>query len=397
MPSTRSDNAARWAAIAIGFSVPVSVAADNILMPLVFLLWILGGNFREKFRIIRENPVALSALGLLGCLAMGMFYGNAPFHKALDTLGKYIDLLFVPVFITLFRNEAARKWALKAFVASMLLTLFLSYMLKFGVLHQSAVFRGFAANPYVFKLHITQNFFMSYAAMILAAWAFDEKNGKRRFVSGILALAALFNVLFMVQGRIGYVVLALLLLYLFLQKFGKKGLIFGMLATLLLGSAAYYGSNEFHQRISVAAEEFIHWHRGQATKDSDSIGQRLEYDVNTLGIVREHPFFGVGTGGFQGAYAAEVEHTGMLPTHHPHNEFLLIAAQTGLIGLILLLNLFRVEWREAGRLPANESLLARGLVIAMASGCLFNSFLLDHAEGLFFAFMTGVLFSGRPE
>ena len=393
--SKSADTAAKWAAIAIGFSVPVSVALDNVLMLAVPIFWLASGHFREKYAIIRNSNTALAALALIGLLAIGMLYGNASFLDALDTFGKYIDLLYVPVFVTLFRDRNARKWALDAFVASMLLTLLLSYLLKFGIMHQNAILRGFADNPYVFKLHITQNFFMSYAALILATWAFNEKDPKTRILSGILAALALFNVLFMVQGRIGYIVLALLLPYLFIRKFGAKGLAIGMLAVILLGSTAYFGSKEFHQRIDIAVSEFSHWHPGQASQQSSSIGERMEYYTNTLKIIREHPFFGVGTGGFDQAYASRVANTPMLATHNPHNEFLLIASQLGLPGLMLLLSLFVIQWREAGRLPAREQYLAHGLVLAMMSGCLFNSFLLDHAEGLFFAFMTGVLFSGK--
>jgi uncharacterized membrane protein YccC len=42
--------------------------------------------------------------------------------------------------------------------------------------------------------------------------------------------------------------------------------------------------------------------------------------------------------------------------------------------------------------------LARGLVIAIAVGGVFNSLLLDHTEGLLFAWLTAVLYAGynRP-
>jgi O-antigen ligase len=236
---------------------------------------------------------------------------------------------------------------------------------------------------------------MAYCALILAVWSFFEGGKERRLIHGSLAMLAVVNVLFMVQGRTGYIVLAAFILYLFFRRFGKKGLLVGMLATALLGTSAYFGSNAFRERVDIAASEFIHWHKGHATKDTNSIGQRLEYDANTLAIIEKHPLFGVGTGGFRQAYAEEVNGTAMIPTHHPHNEFLLISSQLGLPGLALLLMLFYVEWIEAGRLPVVENHLARGLVLAMITGCLFNSFLLDHAEGLFFAFMTGVLFSAR--
>ena len=41
--------------------------------------------------------------------------------------------------------------------------------------------------------------------------------------------------------------------------------------------------------------------------------------------------------------------------------------------------------------------LAGIMVIAMAVGCLFNSFLLDHTEALFYAWLSGLLYAGlRP-
>ena len=66
-----------------------------------------------------------------------------------------------------------------------------------------------------------------------------------------------------------------------------------------------------------------------------------------------------------------------------------------MIGLALLLHLFWQHWRLAPRLATSfETHLSRGLLLTIAVGCLFNSFLLDHTEGLLFAWMTGLCFSG---
>jgi O-antigen ligase len=85
----------------------------------------------------------------------------------------------------------------------------------------------------------------------------------------------------------------------------------------------------------------------------------------------------------------------MDPAGHPHNEYLLMTAQLGIAGLVALLALFWVPWRLAPRLTlAHEGVLARGLVLTIAVGSLFNCLLLDHTEGLFFAWGLGVLFGG---
>ena len=65
LPS-RADACARAFAIALGFSIPVSVALDNILLALLLVSWLASGDFREKFAAIKSNPVALAALQAAG-------------------------------------------------------------------------------------------------------------------------------------------------------------------------------------------------------------------------------------------------------------------------------------------------------------------------------------------
>jgi len=84
-----------------------------------------------------------------------------------------------------------------------------------------------------------------------------------------------------------------------------------------------------------------------------------------------------------------------LPLRQPENQYLLIAVQFGLLGLAAVLAVFVVQWRLAWQLasPADTQLV-QGLIILMAVGSLFNSFLLDHTEALFYAWLTGLLFAG---
>ena len=122
---------------------------------------------------------------------------------------------------------------------------------------------------------------------------------------------------------------------------------------------------------------------------------RLEWYRNSFAVIRMHPIIGSGTGSFPKAYADRTSGSTLKPTVNPHNEFLHITAQTGLVGLAALLALFAIQWRAASRLVSPlETHLARGLVVAFVIGCLFNSLLLDHTEGLFFAWLTALLYAG---
>jgi hypothetical protein len=50
-------------------------------------------------------------------------------------------------------------------------------------------------------------------------------------------------------------------------------------------------------------------------------------------------------------------------------------------------------WWQAARLEPDAAIAARGLVLTVAVGSLLNSLLIDHTEGLLFAWMAGVLFA----
>ena len=79
----------RHTAVALGLSLPISVALDNVLLVLLLAAWLASGRWHEKYRLIRRNPVALSALALLAWIALGLAWGNGPLSDGLVYLRKY--------------------------------------------------------------------------------------------------------------------------------------------------------------------------------------------------------------------------------------------------------------------------------------------------------------------
>jgi O-antigen ligase len=105
--------------------------------------------------------------------------------------------------------------------------------------------------------------------------------------------------------------------------------------------------------------------------------------------------FGTGTGSFAMSYAEQVKGTGSVASKNPHNDFMLITVQTGVFGLAALLWLLWQQWRLAPLLPTPlERGLAQGLVVMMGITCMLNSALLDHTEGLLYAWLTALLYAG---
>jgi O-antigen ligase len=391
--TTHADRAARWSAIALGFSIPISAALDGVLTGVVLAAWLASGSYREKLDGILRNPVALAALLLYAMLIVGALYGERFPGDTTRFLGKYADLLLIPVFAYCLRDATDRSRALYALAASLVLTLALSFVVKTGWLPELPVIKGDAANASVFKKSLSHNILISFGAFLFMTLALGSATPRARWLWVGLAFLATVNVLLMVQGRTGYVILGALAFYGGYCWKGWRGLGATLAAAAVLGAALAATPNPARDRVVLMIEEAQAWQPGKP--NPTSIGLRLEYYRNSIAIVGDHPVAGAGTGSFPKAYAEKTRGTGVDQPGNPHNEYLLVAMQTGLIGLVLLFHLFWQHWRLAPRLATPlETHLAHGLLVTIAVGCLFNSLLLDHTEGLLFAWMTGLLYGG---
>ena len=391
-----AEDIVRWLVVVLGFSIPISVAADNILLAIIGGCWLLGGGYREKLEAIRANPVALAAVALFALYLAGMLYTIGNDSEVLNTVSKGARLLLIPAVIPLMRDMRWRRRGIVAFQASMIVTLVLSYLIWSGLLPATVWLKGTPADPVAFKAHITHNVFMAFAAFMFALAAVDAKTRRMRIVLGVLCAAAVANVLVMVPGRTGHIVLIVLFTYFLYRQLGAKGFAVAGVALGALAVVVFLSPDTMlHKRITLADDELQQWRAGTPPDLRNSIGQRLEILRNTLAVIRDNPVLGVGTGGFGEAYAARAIRSGDMLTNNPHNEFLMIVAQFGLAGLLVLICVFTTQWLVAARLPDRfDQAAARGFVIAMVVASILSSTLVDHAEGLFFVYMSALLFAG---
>jgi O-antigen ligase len=210
----------------------------------------------------------------------------------------------------------------------------------------------------------------------------------------LLAVGAVADVLMFVQGRTGQLVLCILILVWSVRWFGLRGLVGSVISVAMLIALSYAVSPVFYQRVAKTVEEMERAQVESVAPESSSVGVRLEWYQNTVNLITAHPLVGVGTGSFPRAYAAMVTDPAAVKPAHPHNQYLLTSAELGIVGLLVLPALFGILWwrfRQAGGNLYAE--LGQGAVLLMAIGCAFNSFFLDHTEGLFFAWVISAAFA----
>jgi O-antigen ligase len=391
--AAQARRAALWIAVAIGVSLPISTALDTILVVALLACWIASGPYRDQWAALRANSFVRFPCFVFLLYVAGTTYSSAGAEEIVHALDKAAVILLIPVLIALRPTRELRERAELGFMAAMLLTLALSFLIWLGAVPGGGLLKGIEEDPTVFKMHITHGVLMAFAALMFASRARAALSSTWKIGLAVAAGLAAFNVLFMVHGRTGQVVLLVLAAYALIAWYRWRGVAMAAGLGAAMAATVYLApSSALHERVQVTLAEIEDWRAG---KPAQLRNLRLESWGNSVEIVRQHPLIGVGTGGFAGAYARQVEGTGMRVVGQPESQYLLTAVQLGLVGLAALVALFAGQWRLAARLETRaDTELARGLVLTLAVGCLFNSFLLDHTEALFYAWLSGLLYAG---
>lgn len=372
--------------------VPISTTGGAIASTALVVCWFLGGVRERGLGVLVRNPVGVAALAMFGWMAASVLWSAEPTDESLRMLVKYRPLLFVPILLSLFEDERLRRWTTTAFVGTMVLVLFASLPARLGWI--APTHWATSHNGGVFKNHLVQNVLMAFAAFLLARSAMA--GGRWRWVKAVLAGLATVNVLCLVDGRTGYLLVGVLALYLCGTRWGAAGLVRGFVGAAIAGVVLLAFVPTFRNRIGRAVDEFAGYRAGGSIGDRNSIGLRLQFWETSLAVAAERPLLGHGVGSFESAYAVEADTRGIIATRNPHNEYLMTLVQTGAVGTLLLVLLFGGQWHLAGRLPPDRRVLARGLVLLVAVGCVFNSMLLDNTESHVYALFSAVAFAGLP-
>lgn len=386
----RAHKAGRYLAVATGFILPLSSSLTDACTLLVLVLWFAAGHYKQFWRQVRTHAVIRSSLLLLAVLAIGVLYTSAPWGEALGILKKYRELIFILAFVPFLVEEADRKRALLAFGAAMGVTLLVSFYQVY-LAPETQTFRYSQGTP--FKSAITHSLFMAMFAFGLITHLVRHRENKKGMAGwGLLLALAVFNLFFMVDGRTGYVIFYLLALLFVIQTFKWRAAALGLAALIalhfLLSSVSGVYQLEWDR-----LENGIHRYLDTGDVNS-SIALRLEFIRNSYEIMMLSPWIGHGTGSFKGKYeeiaeAKKLKHI----TVNPHNEYLMLGVQAGLVGIGFFLYFLFTLWKCSFALDPYHRNLAQGLALTAAAGCFANSFLLDHTEGALIVFLAAVLYA----
>ncbi|WP_044418012.1 O-antigen ligase family protein [Halarcobacter anaerophilus] len=332
------------------FLIPIHNGAKSSMFFVMLALFLYRRDYWFYLKDAFSNKVVQAFLLFYFINAFGMLYtDNIAYGKAHMDKAKY--LLFPLMFLSFFDKRFAWR-VVTAFILGMLVAEIFSYLIHFGIfplefsIGKYEIWETKVYSPAPFQHHGAHSVGLALVVAILLYELLNKKHislGIKIFSLAFMTTASL-NMSF-IASRTGYVLYIFILFIVVLLTFRKK--LFKILAiTIILlsiiSTLAYNYSNTVNSRVNqtVSSIENI-------LKDDNynsSLGLRIGFTKYAIEIIEDNLFFGVGTGDHMDTVRAIIpeKHNYIADKkllHKPHNVYIQILLQTGLLGGISFLYL----------------------------------------------------------
>ena len=380
-------NARQVSAIATAFSLPLSTTGQNITVAIFAVLALITLDVTRFIATLRSAagylPVALFALILIGVL-----WSVQPYGLAIRWISPYAKLLLIPlVMATAFTPRQTFQIAC-GFLAACVILLVLSWA---SLLWPSGPWHGFKSPGIPVKDNAVQSGCFALCAFGLAIGTVRTwLQGDRRAIA-MAALALLFfSDIFMVYlSKTGMLMAGSLLALLILHIWNWRPALAIVAPAILVGAIALWASAPAQQRLAEMSTD-VH---ASDVGGTLSTGARLDFWSKAVGFVKDAPLLGHGTGSIKPLYQS-LEATRPSPygeaTPDPHNQFLHVTLQVGLLGGLVLLAMWVAHFRLFLQRDI-ISIMGQAIVLQNVVGSLFNSHLATVTQGMLYCLAVGVL------
>jgi len=389
--------------------VLVCLAAVSVSLPMAwislakFLVFVFCLAYLIHNHFLNQSDPALKVLwtpkiilALLLIFAVSLAWTEGDPSVAVLALIKHSKLLGILVLICLIRSAQEARIGMMAFAAGQAFLLFSSWLMVAGVPIPWS--RSSATGLYVvFSTYLDQSIIFATTAAIY--WHLASDRLWPRWLAGLLAVAALANVLLLLEGRTGYMVALTVISLAAMWAMPKSLRIGSLVATPIIALCIlYFGSTHVQERLTKVIHESQTFasQKASGTLIQSSSGWRLNAWLRSIEAIQESPWLGHGVGSWtvsvkkhEGAFATATFGEGN--ASNPHQEYLLWGVELGVIGVFFLLGLLVCFLRDALQFKTPMARALISTVSAMAVACLFNSTLYDALIGDFFCTALGLL------
>ena len=390
------DKTFQFLLIILAFLMPLTVFGGNLIIVIICFLWLFSGNYKSKFNQIINNKLMIASILFFFIHVVGLIWtedlswGLHIVHKMWYFIGLF------PILYTIVRKDYISHY-ISAFLLAISITEVCSYLVWLEIIEPFK--NATVENPTPFMSHISYNPILAFAIYLVLHEIFFNKKITNFVFSlySFFAISMIFN-MFITGGRAGQVAFFAMLVVLIIQILDKqriKSLITIFIVIPGIFFTAYQTSNLFQQRVDLAYNEALTYHSGS----NNSIGYRITFALNSWEVIKANPIIGVGTGDFPVEYKKNnqirtpIMHQMLPDTNNPHNMFILILVELGVIGLISMLSIFyyqiKLSFNSSNRFIRDVGITLPLLFLVIMWS---DSYLLGHYTTLMFVFFSSFLY-----
>lgn len=368
----------------------ISPPLANLLEVLLILGVFFTPSLREKLIKFATTLDFKIQFAFIALLLIGFAYPLVEPKTYAASILSWRKILLLPLGYVLFSDNPLQKRKVLKYIFYFILLL-----TAIGLIHKSNLLSFFnqSINKYQIGSTSSESMFVAVALAIVLSSLVQRTNslGVTKVTESLLALYLVGYIALFTTGRSGYLAMLIVLIFMAFKylkdqenKIGFKTLV-GLSLVVGISAALLMNSKTSADRINQAFTEFQLSEKNASENNVTSIGQRLNFWENTIEMIPHYFLTGAGTGGFQAAYTEQVKNkTGLQAaiTQDPHNQYMKILIEQGILGLVLFLYLIARALFQPHVADTNYVLGSAVIFIWIVTSC-FNAHFTTFMEGTF--------------
>ncbi len=311
-------------------------------------MFIAQRNYKQAWNELKE----IHALKVMGIFIAFLFIStlwSSDLAVALKQMRLYSYWIIIPILAI----KLDKRW-LRDIITAFLLGMLISEVIAYGIFFEIWTFKDrIPEYPSPFMFHIHYSVFLATTSIILLNRLLSKHYSLLVKLPILVFFLTSTGNLLISTGRTGQLALfvSIAVAVIIHYRLSVKSFIIFIALTTFLFFGAYKTIPLFEERADLAISDISKF---QNNDYRSSWGLRAAFWVVTYDILKEHPLLGVGIGDY-GHSAKEVLEKNDHNFHesvkkwcsstHFHNQYLMILAQTGLIGFALMIWLFVTLFR----------------------------------------------------
>lgn len=371
------------------FLIPIHNKSKSSIFFVLLILFLYRMNYWKYLKEALSNKIVQAFLIFYFIHLLGFIYTeNIDFAKS--TMDKVKYILF-PLFFLSFLDKRFSLRIIMAFILGVLLSVSISYLIYFNLIPNILLIGGFeiyeaqgiSATPFFNHLDHKIGIAIATSFLLYSILNINSNLSRRKILFFIFLIIYMTINIVILGGRTGYILFIIMLFTVFILTYKKNIMKTISISILIIFSliSIIYSFSPIVKNESIQTQKAL----VRIIDNGDfntSVGLRLGFTKYSLNVISENPILGVGTGDYMDEVRAlfPKKHSYLNVIAQPHNVYIKILLQFGIVGLFTLFFIFyRIFTYKEYESIHNKNImiiLTIGIMVVMLPGKFFGVFVL---------------------